>query len=196
VTHYIKGAVEGIPDEAALDRLCRTTGNSLAAVHGKKGKHHLDRHIAGYNNAARFSPWVILRDMNHDAQCPPELVRRLLSRPSNNMHLRIVVREIEAWFLGDREKFAAYFGVKRGDIPENPEALRDPKKALIRLVRKSRKRDIKIDMIPRSMKTAREGPAYASRLAEFARHHWRPSVAALRCESLGRCLKRMKDLKK
>ena len=38
-------------------------------MHGKKGKDGLLRNLDGYNRAARFSPWVVLVDLDHDADC-------------------------------------------------------------------------------------------------------------------------------
>ena len=69
-------------------------------------------------------------------------------------------------------------------VPREPEALAHPKQSLINLVRLSRRRDIRQDLVPRPAGGRTEGPAYMSRLIEYATDHWRPDVAATRADSL------------
>ncbi len=69
----ISGAVEGDVDEAVLRRLAEQVGAAIGPVHGKKGKQFLLRRVHGYNNAARFGPWVVLVDLDQDADCAPHL---------------------------------------------------------------------------------------------------------------------------
>ncbi len=190
---WISGAVEGTPDEIVLRKLCASFDLSVTQVKTSGGKHRLDQKIPGYNRAAKFGKWFVLRDLDHDAECGPELRDRLLSEPVPNMHLRIVVREIEAWLMGDQDSFAKFFGVSKARIPHALEQLDRPKQIVLGLVRESRKRAIRVDMIPREGSGASEGPAYASRLSEFAETIWRPDVAARRCDSLDRCLRRLSE---
>jgi hypothetical protein len=77
-------------------------------------------------------------------------------------------------------------------IPHNPEALENPKREMVKLARSSRKKEIREDMAPHF--DDKEGPAYASRLAEFAQTMWRPEVAAGVSDSLRRCLDSLKQL--
>ncbi len=109
------------------------------------------------------------------------------------MQLRIVTREIEAWLLADAEKLGEFLGIARSRFPRDPETLDDPKRVLIRLASRSRKRAIKEDMVPRPRSGATEGPGYASRIAEFAENHWRPEIAAQSSASLARCLMRLSE---
>jgi len=51
-----------------------------------------------------------------------------------------------------------------------------------------------MDMVPRPGSGRATGPAYASHLIEFAATHWRPDIAAHSCQSLRKCLQRLKDL--
>ena len=64
----ISGAVEGSVDEAALYRLVAHMGATSGPVYGKRGKPHLRQRIGGYNQTARLSPWVVLVDLDHDAE--------------------------------------------------------------------------------------------------------------------------------
>ena len=78
----ISGAVEGSLDEAVLRRLVEEEGATLRPPYGKKGKQHLKQRIAGYNQSAHHSPWVVLMDLNHDADCAPPLRAECLPAPA------------------------------------------------------------------------------------------------------------------
>ncbi len=190
----LSGAVEGLVDEAVLRCLIEHVGAVPGPIHGKNGKAQLLRHLRGYNNAARLSPWVVLIDLNREAQCAPPVVARWLPDPASQMSLRVVVPEIEAWLLGDRDRLAAFLGIGVTRIPPKPERLEEPKRTMVELARQSRRRQIREDMVPRPTSGRAVGPAYTSRLIEFATNAalgWRPTVAAHSCESLARCIRRM-----
>jgi hypothetical protein len=187
----ISGAVEGIVDEAVFRRIVRMARAEPGPVYGKNGKQHLLQRLPGYNTAARFSPWLVLLDLDHDADCPPPFLAAALASPSHLMCFRIAVREVEAWLLADRERMAAFLDVNPSWIPRAPEQEADPKRVLVELARRSRSRDISRDLVPRQGSGRTEGPVYASRLVEFVsdhRHGWRPAVAARSADSLRRCL--------
>jgi hypothetical protein len=193
----ISSAVEGIVDEAVVKRLIVEVGGEIGSVYGKRGKSLLKQRINGYNNAAHHQPWVVLVDLNHEADCPPPLKAIWLPNPGPFMCFRIAIREIEAWLLADRERFASFFRVSLPDIPAAPELLDDPKNAVIELSRRSRSRDIRLDMVPRPGSGRKIGPAYVSRLIEFVSDlqvGWRPERAAQASESLRRCLARLREL--
>jgi len=193
VSLQITAATEGYPDEVVVHSLCRFLGIEAGTIYNCGGKPNLDKKLHGYNQAAKGWYWLVLRDLDHDADCAPTLLNLLLPQPNKMMMLRIVVREIESWLLGDRERFSQFIGVDAAAIPSEPEILDDPKGKVIQLAKRSRKRNIRKDMAPRQGSGAKEGPAYASCLAEFADNHWRPDVASLSCDSLKRCLDRMRD---
>ena len=140
---------------------------------------------------------MVLVDMDHDFVCPGALAADWLPNRSPFMRFRVVVREIEAWLLADAERFAQFFAVKRAAIPNAPESLPDPKAALVGLAATSRKTAIRADMTPRPGSGRNVGPAYTSRLIEFASHSsqgWRPDIAATSAPSLARCLARLTHL--
>jgi hypothetical protein len=184
-------AVEGLPDEAVVSSLCDDLEIPLGIVIVKYGKGNLDKSLVGYNAAAKWSYWLVLRDLDQDAPCPGQLKSQLLPRPAPHMLFRIAVRAVEAWLLADADKIAGFLRISKARIPPQPESLDDPKRTLIDLARRSRSRDIREDMVPRAGSGASEGPAYASRLAEFALYHWRPNVARNCSRSLGRCMDRL-----
>jgi hypothetical protein len=190
----ISAAVEGLVDEAVLRCLIQRAGGTLTQVHGKRGKQHLRRQINGYNGAAGISPWVILVDLDADADCAPPLRAAWLPHPAPMMCLRVAVRAVEAWLLADQARLARFLGVAAVRIPVGPEAVIDPKRALVEIARHSRRRDIREDMVPRAGSGRSVGPAYASRLIEFVQAHWRPEVAAQSSDSLRRCCERLDDV--
>jgi len=193
----ISGAVEGMVDEAVLRRLMQEMGAMAGPIYGKNGKSFLLQKVNAYNQAARFAPWVILIDLDHDDDCAPPFRKSCLPDPAPYMSFRVAVREIEAWLLSDRERLAKFLSIGVSRIPHNPEALDSPKSTMVEIARHSRRRDVRENMIPRAGSGRRIGPAYTSLLIEFARDSksgWRPHVAAKSSDSLNRCMRRLKEL--
>ena len=184
-------ALEGDCDVPVIRKLLAATGHELAIVQGLRGKTFLTANLMGYNNAARFSPWLVVRDLDHDAECAGELIAKLLPVPSAKMMLRIAVRETEAWLLADKASVAVFLSVAKSRVPTDPDGLEDPKQSLVNLARQSKKTAIRQDMVPPVGWSGVVGPAYMSRIEEFARDHWNPSEAAKSSDSLKRCFSRL-----
>ncbi len=192
----VNAAVEDIVDEAVAVRLISHVGGKPGEVYGKQGKGYLQRTVKAYNQAANYAPWLVLVDLDHDANCAPLLRRSWVPTPAPRLCFRVAVRAVESWLLADAEAMAGFLGVARSKIPPQPEALPDPKRTLVDLARASRRREIRLDMVPREGSGRSEGPAYTSRLIEYVGHHWRPEEAAKRAESLARtirCLRRLME---
>jgi hypothetical protein len=137
----------------------------------------------------------VLADLD-DEECAPKLREEWLPAPASSMCLRIAVREIEAWLMSDRERFATFIGRPRSAIPHDPELVPDPKSVVIGLARRSRKRRIKEDLVPTPGSGRSVGRAYTSNLIDFAQKSWRPDVAAATSDSLARaiaCLQRITE---
>lgn len=178
---FVSAGVEGLVDEAVVRHLILEVGGRPHAVYGRNGKEHLRRQVQGYNHAARRQPWVVLVDLNAEAECAPPLVEDWVPDPAPHLCFRVAVREVEAWLLADAERMARFLSVPPARVPREPESLADPKRSLVDLARASRRRDIREDMVPRPASGRPIGPAYTSRLIEFARDPeagWRPGVAA------------------
>lgn len=187
-------AVEGVADEAVALRLIAHAGGQPGTVYGKRGKPKLRQQINGYASAALYSPWFVLVDLDHDADCAPSFRSGWVPQVPPQLCFRVAVRAVETWLIADSERMAAFIGLSRGKIPDAPEALENPKQALVDLARQSRKSAIRKDMVPRDRSGRPVGPAYTSRLIEFATSQWRPDAAALRSGSLRRaivCLHRL-----
>jgi len=189
----ISAAVEGIVDEVVVRRLITHVGGHPGPVYGKNGKLALRQKINGYNNAAMHTPWVVLVDLNSDAQCAPILRQNWMPTPAPQLCFRVAVRQVEAWLMADADTLANYLGVARRQIPADPEALPNAKTEMVNLARRSRWSAIRQDMVPRQGSGRSVGPAYVSRMIEYAQTYWRPAVAAQHADSLRRaieCLRR------
>lgn len=180
--------VEGLVDEAAARKLVSHCGARAAEVYEKNGKAQLRQKLTGYNRAAQFSHWLVLMDLDEDADCAPEFKRQCLDSPSPLMCFRVAVREIESWFLADREGLATFLSVPRASIPNDPDSITDPKGFVVDLASSSRRREIREDMVPRLGAGRQVGPAYTSRLIEFVQAQWDLDRAANRSDSLARAL--------
>ncbi|MHB8763888.1 MAG: hypothetical protein ACYDA8_06065 [Deferrisomatales bacterium] len=193
----IKGAVEGVTDEAVLRRLIEHVGALPGDIYGREGKAQLLKRLPAFNSAARFEPWLVLVDLDHDEECAPPARRAWLADPAPRMQLRIAVPEVEAWLLADRERTADWLGVRLGAVPEDPESLGDPKRVLVDLCQRSSRRAVRQDIIPRPGSGRAVGPGYVAQVIQFAgdaQAGWRPEAAAERAPSLGRCLLRLREL--
>lgn len=190
----ISAAVEGVTDEAVVRKLILHVGAEPGAVYGKNGKPHLKERIPGYNNAARHAPWIVLVDLDQEANCAPPLRADWVSSPAPQLCFRVAVRAMEAWLLADAEALGDFLGVARKKIPGDPESLPAPKEALVNLARASRRRAIREDMVPRAESGRAVGPAYPSRIIEFASFFWRPAEAAHQSDSLRRAIACLENL--
>jgi hypothetical protein len=190
----LSAAVEGDVDEVVVRRLVAEAGMVAGSVYGKMGKQHLRARLHGYDHAARFSPWLVLVDLDREADCAPTLRRSWLPEPVSGMCFRIAVREIEAWLLADREAIAEFLRVPKTSVPLAPEREMDPKAVVVALAARSRNSAIRADMVPRAGSGRQVGPAYTSRMIEFVTRHWHPEVAARAAESLRRCRARIAEI--
>ena len=192
----VTAAVEGDIDEAVVGRVLERTGFSLGRVHGRLGKARLLAALPGYNNAARYAPWMVLVDLDRDCDCAPNCVRQWLPVASQEMCFRAAVRAIEAWLLADTERMAEFLGVSENRMPRNPDELDDPKQALINLARNSRYSRVRLDLVPSVGSGRKVGPLYNARMVEFVEDRtdgWRVDEAANVSESLARWINRLGD---
>jgi hypothetical protein len=190
--------VEGVTDEVVVRRLLEHVGLACGTVYGKQGKGALLERLPDYNRAARFAPWLVVVDLDRDADCAPPFVQSVLPHPADGMHLRVAVRAVDAWLLADAGHLAAFLAIRAALIPPDPDAEPDPKTTLINLARRSRSRAIREDIVPREGSGSRVGPGYVGRLIEFvtaAENPWRPAVTAQRSDSLRRCVEVLHTLK-
>lgn len=193
----ITAAVEGLVDEVLLKRICDSVGATIGQVYGRYGKPYILKNLNGYNHSAQFRHWVVLIDLDDDGTCVPEVLPQWLPSPSRLMRLRVAVRELEAWLLADTERIAKFLGVAVAEIPSEPDSVADPKRLVVQLARRSRRRAIREDIVPNIGSGQSVGPAYTSRMIEFIQNvesGWRPDVAASNSDSLRRCISSISNL--
>lgn len=173
--------------EFVLLRLLDCFGNKYTAgfSYNGNGFGYIKAKVNGFNNACKITPYLVLTDLDN-SPCPLALVNDWFLQPIHaNMLFRIAVRETEAWLLADIEGFSEYTGVSAANFPVNPELENDPKRKLINIAKKSRKRNIREDIVPLNS-NAKIGPNYNGRLMEFVFNHWSIERAMERSESLRR----------
>jgi hypothetical protein len=191
----VSAGVEGDLDEVVLRRVAEHIGFSVGSVYGRKGKTYLLKMLQGYNSAARFSPWIVLLDLDRDHVCAANALAEWLPQPAEHMFCRIAVRAIEAWLLADRDRIASMLAIPPQRISINPDSLDDPKRYLVDLARNSGRGEIKASIVPRPGSGRSVGPLYNARMAEFITDgRWRIDVARDNSNSLSRTITRLEEL--
>jgi hypothetical protein len=188
---YVVG--EGPLDVTIGSRLCQSVGLTVARELASRGKADLDGRLAEYNRAASSLHWLVLRDLDHDADCPADLVRELLPAPNPHMRLRVAVREAEAWLLADREAASKLLAIPVHAVPERPDELDDPKRELVNLARRSGRRAVREGLVPREGSGAIVGPEYNAQLIAYVRGAWNPDEAVRWSPSLASTLRRLRE---
>ncbi len=190
----VTGVVEGTLDEIVLRRILTELGATAGVVYGREGKRRLLEKLPGFNQAAQFHRWAVLIDLDGAHPCAPAARAAWLPAPASGMCLCIAVREIEAWLLADRNRFATFLHVAPSLFPTRPEDEADPKQIVVNLARRSRNRIVREELVPRPASGRAVGPAYNSRLTEFVLRVWDPREASTRSPSLDRALARLRTL--
>lgn len=189
-------AVEGRTDIPVAQRLIRLVGlqPQQAVVAGSKSR--LDPRVPALNRSAAQLNWLVLRDLDRDAPCAPELIRSLFGESTRalRLSLRLPVRAMESWILADREGFARVFSVSPHHVPDHPDTLDNPKRSLVNLCRRSRRADVREAIAPRAKSGRQVGPEYTDRISTFARESWTPERASNSSPSLRRTITALRRL--
>jgi hypothetical protein len=170
----------------ALDS--RSASYAIRTVQARGGFGGLKKQVPAYNHAAAYVSYLVLTDLDR-YPCPPALIADWLCCPKNpKLLLRVAVREVEAWLLGDLSGLSAYLGL-RGcrDIP-NPELLLDPKLQLLKLAAASPRRKLRDALVVQDRRSGNlyQGPDYNGALAPFVSESWNFNAARQKCQSLDR----------
>jgi hypothetical protein len=186
-------AFEGALTESLALKILKTipTGYATRTIYNRGGYGYLKRTINGFNNAAKGTPFLVGTDLD-TYECPPALINDWLTHPKHhNLLIRIAVREAEAWVLADRDSFANFLGIRAVTVPDDVEALPNPKATLIQLARRARRKQLRDDICPPLNSTSRVGPNYNARIGGFVSDSWNPAVARLSSRSLDRAMNRL-----
>lgn len=158
----------------------------IIASYSRGGYGYIKNNIKAFNNASKGSVYFILTDLDNYS-CPSELIDKWLGLKNrrHNLLFRVAIKEVESWALADVIGFSEYFGVSERLVPRSPDSVNDPKKVLIDIVRKSKKKGFKQDILPVN-ENAKVGPNYNSRMIDFVDNKWDINSARDNSESLNR----------
>jgi hypothetical protein len=192
-------AVEGSTDVPVARKILLAAGAQPGQLLTAGGKTKLDPKIPGIARAAARSqaPWLVLRDLDDDDRgtCVPALRARLVGDAEPpTVVLRFAVRSVEAWLMADRNAFARFFKVRPGHIPQEPDKLANPKRALVDLCRASRSPEVRRALVPREGAGRMVGAEYVDWVTRFAAEEWEALAAAQRSPSLARAITRVREL--
>lgn len=153
---------------------------------------YLKANIRGFNQASVVNPHFMLTDLDN-YECPVALINDWIDfEMRSNFIFRIAVREVEAWLLADRQGLAKFLNVSIKNLPLNPDLEPDPKNTLIQLAKRSKKREVREDIVPIN-NNAIIGPNYNGCLSEFIYKTWSIENAILHSESLRRTFEKLGD---
>lgn len=186
-------ATEDALSEAVAETLLRQSGGHVVHTRLRRnGFGYLKSKIGVFNQMAQtVMPVLLVTDLDQ-WRCPPELIADWLPGGSDpRLLFRVAVRETESWLLSDRWAFAEFLGLPTVTVPERPDDLMDPKAALLKLVRKSKRRDLKQDILPARGVSFPVGLGYNDRLIHFVRERWDSQRAAQVSASLARTVARV-----
>jgi hypothetical protein len=190
----IDALVEGQTDEAVARRITRDVGHEFGFCFGKRGCTYIQSKVRGFSRRNGPCLLALVDFMDFDFPCPSALVNSWLPDKSDRTLLRVVVRELESWFLADKRGLASFLHVSPVLIPNNPEELRDPKQFLINLARRSRKASIRRALVPAEGSSASVGPGYVAEIETFVANTWDLAAARTNSLSLNRCLLRLEEM--
>lgn len=159
-----------------------------------RGAGQIRKSLLRFCQASHVMPHLVLTDLDMVA-CAPALLQGwgATGLPAALL-LRVAVREVEAWVLADRQAFADFASIPVTKISAEPENLPDPKQVLVNLVRQSKSRRLRTELVPEQGTALSIGPLYNERLGEFVRSAWHPARAAEAAPSLQRARHRLSAL--
>ena len=158
----------------------------------KSGFGHLKKNVPKFCDAAQNGRNVfVLTDLDN-ARCAPSLLADWFSQQQRPCRLlfRVAVREVEAWIMADRLKFAEFMGIPLTKIDCNVDRILDPKAHLLQIARKAN-RAIKRELLPKEGALASQGFGYNEVLGRFVRDDWSSTRAAKHSQSLEKAIMRL-----
>ena len=185
----IQLAVEDDLSEWILRRVLHSRRYTIGGVFGRNGSGYLRKRVQGFNNAAQGCPWILLTDLDQYA-CPPELINAWIGdRRHRHFLLRVAVREVESWLLGDSSGFGAFLRSRRKPVLVRPEEIQSPMEELLKWAASSRSNSVR-EALVRVDRTGRlfQGPDYNGTLGCFVMGKWNVDAARRSCPSLDRLL--------
>ncbi|WP_156524562.1 hypothetical protein [Achromobacter ruhlandii] len=158
-----------------------------------KGITKLTPSLGRYAQQAQYvQPVFCIADT--DGKCPVDLIStwRPLYAPRDFV-FRLADAEIESWILADRSGFSSYFQTAANKIPGDIDKVVDPKRLILSLISKSRKRLFR-DEIVSSTDLNKRGSGYNVHLKDFVKNQWSLENARQHSSSLERAISNLKEL--
>ena len=158
------------------------------------GSGYLRSKLRNFHEMARRQPVLLITDLDR-SPCPATLIAQWSRqiRRNDGLLFRVAVHEIEAWLLADHEAIGNLFGGRTRKLPERPDAIADPKRALLDLAAAAPRR-IRANLRAEEGAIAAQGLGYNRTLAEWVHQKWSPERASSRSESLHRTRLRIREL--
>jgi hypothetical protein len=184
---------EDLLSESVLRKLLENSRKhyAIGLCYNTRGYGWIREKVNGLNLSAKGMPYLVLTDLDR-YECPPVLLNEwLIGNKNHNLLFRVAVRQVESWLLGCRTAIAEFLGIREDLIPEAVDEIPNAKAFLIDLAKRSRKKQVRLDIVPKGGSTAKIGPDYNGRMIHFVEHFWKPNVAKNYSPSL---LKTMKVL--
>lgn len=185
-------AIEDELSEAISTKILQNFGVEIRVVLREGGNAYLQQKAPELNRSANGIDIFLLTDLNSSEHCPVELINSWIKGPLNPRFLfRVAIMEVESWLMADRDSFANFLSIPINRIPFNTDDIPHPKEFLVSLARRSRKRRLQDELVPKPGARIPIGYGYNTRLSEFVREHWNIERAATVSLSLQRTLDRL-----
>lgn len=158
----------------------------------KRGKDYIDHNISRY---AKMKPGriIVLRDLDNDYVCAPELKKQKLgsNQGGSNFIFRIIVKEVEAWLIADKESALNFFKLNKSVLDSVvPEDMVHPKKELLEMIRKGnlKSKEKERFYIAKPDGTLQQAYSYNAAIGEYV-EMWSIDRARENAPSLDRAIK-------
>ena len=185
-------AVEDELSEAISTKILKSFGIEIMIVLREGGNAYLRQKAPELNRSANGVDIFLLTDLDSPEDCPPGLIHSWIKGPLNPRFLfRVAVMEVESWLMADREAVAKFLSIPVNRIPLSIDDIPEPKEFLVSLARKSKKRRLRDELVPKPRAKIPVGYGYKTRLIQFVRDHWDLERAATVSPNLKRTLDRI-----
>lgn len=187
------------------DELCCSIGEALIIQSGAQAKIEHSQATGGFGKfkekipqmntiAKNIMPVLMLADGDQDICVVQQRNDWMPKHPSDKFSLRLAVRESESWLLADRDGFSRFAEISQDLIPRTPDTTQNPKELLLQLIKKSRKRQLRNEMLPSKGSRSKIGLGYNIHLRDFITNYWSADRAAINSPSLARSIPRIATL--
>lgn len=167
-------------------------GNNISTRLITSGSARVHANIEVYLRAAsKGIRHLIFVDLDNHACAPCLIDAWKIPRDKENFIFNVAIREAESWLLADRDGCADFLGIPVNRITPFPDDLEDPKQSFVNCCRRSKRRALKLDLLPTPGSRVSIGPLYNEVVGEFVRTKWSVEAAVSTSPSLRRCVNRI-----